>query len=360
MKTGVYSDRDIKKMIESGHLESTVEINQNEKGQIQPSSFDLTIGEHLFCMPYSTIPHTDMDTYLSSRNDYIVDLNKNTFLHPDTIYVAELNESLNLPERVAARANPKSSIGRIDTHVRLLTNQGKSFDEVREGYFGKLYLEICSNTFKLSVPPKTSFNQIRFFDSDVKPLNQEMLEYLVRGNDLLLDENGTSLNIENFLDNDSLFSTINLKGSIPGYVARKDAPKLDLSKRDLPLSQYFDKVGLVDEGVIINKDSFYLFGGSEVTKIPTDHCAEMRDIDTKSGEFRAHYAGFFDPNFTANPVLEVRNSGPPFLLRHGQRITSFIYFKLKSNPEEVYGEAKDSNYQGQTGVKPAKYFNEAA
>lgn len=356
MRIGVYSDRDIKDMIESGGIESLIEIDQ--ENQVQSSSLDLTIREHLYCMPYSTIPGKDMATHLKNNNDYMIDLNKHTFLHPNTIYIAELNESLDLPERVAARANPKSSIGRIDTHVRLLTNQGRSFNEVEEGYTGKLYLEICSNTFNLLVPPRTSFNQIRFFDSDVKPLNQGMLEYLSKSNELLFDEKGKPLNAEDFLDSGSLFITLNLRGDVPGYVARRfDAPKLDMSKRDLPLSKYFDKVGLIDEGVIINKDSFYLFGGAEVLKIPTDHCAEMIDIDTKSGEFRAHYAGFFDPNFTANPVLEVKNSGSPFLLRHGQRITSFIYFKLKSEPEVVYGEGGKSHYQGQTGVRPSNYFD---
>lgn len=353
MKLGVFSDQDIIDLINNSNIISNTKIDDS---QVQPSSLDLTIGKKIYHMPFSSIPDRDIGEYLKSKSNYEVDLTKNRFLHKGNIYVAELNESLNLPDNICARSNPKSSIGRIDVHVRLITENGNYFDEIPPGYKGKLYLEIYPNSFDLIVPANTSFNQIRLFDVGARELDLGTLNYLAKYETILTRDN-IKIDPEQYVENDSVYVTIDLSEEVPGYVSRQDAPPIDLSKRDLPLSKYFNKINLYENGIIIQKDSFYLFKTKEKIYTPVTHCAEMSDISTKSGEFRAHYAGFFDPGFGAETVLEVRNSGAPHYIKDGQRIAGIKFFELRSKPNKTYGSQIGSSYQNQTGVKPAKFFD---
>jgi len=355
MKIGVYSDKDIRKLVEDRFITSSGTIKEE---QIQPSSFDLTVSNTLYHLPFSSLPIGNIDDFLKTKSNYTINLEKNSFLHKGNVYVAELNERLNLPAGIIAKANPKSSIGRVDVHVRLITENGKYFDEVPQNYSGKLYLEIFPNSFDISFDKDISLNQLRFFDVGTQKLDGRLLKYLSNYHSLLLDNFGNPINPDNFIDDDSVYFTLDLTLENPGYVARHDAPPVNLSKRDLPLSKYFNKVNVINDGIIIQKDSFYLFRSLEKFNIPKDHCAEMVDVSTKSGEFRAHYAGFFDPGFNSNVVLEVRNSGAPLFLRNKQRIVGVNYFQLKSEPEKTYGQQINSSYQNQEGVKPAKFFDE--
>jgi len=103
-------------------------------------------------------------------------------------------------------------------------------------------------------------------------------------------------------------------------------------------------------------DSFYLLRSKERIHIPKDHCAEMIDVETTRGEFRAHYAGFFDPNYNDFSTMELRNMGKTaFLFRDGQQITSLDVYSLNAKPSMVYGEEKGSSYV--QGNIFAKYFD---
>lgn len=354
MVIGTYSDREIKGAIERGQIQTATQF---EDSQIQPSSIDLTLGNKIYCMPCSSLPGTNLQGFLESRKKYLASSEPKTFLHANQVYVVELNESLKLPPDISARSNPKSTSGRIDVHVRLLTEGGKHFDEVSPGYQGKLYLEIYSQTFDLIVQPGQSLNQLRVFDSSARALDEGRLEYLCRSGNLVYDKNGSQLETRDYLEKDSLFLTLDLDKEISGYVAKKDTPPLDLSLRNIPRFQFWEPVTPQNGEIIISKGSFYIFNSTEVTEIPNDHCAEMADVSTNTGEFRAHYAGFFDPGFKARSVLEVRNSGAPFRLVHGQRIANLRFFKLKSTPEKIYGINQNSNYQGQE-LKLAKFFDD--
>jgi dCTP deaminase len=86
-------------------------------------------------------------------------------------------------------------------------------------------------------------------------------------------------------------------------------------------------------------------------------------FDPLVGEFRVHYAGFFDPGFgyepgrtpSARAVLEVRSREVPFILEHGQTIGRLVFERLTDPPPEVYGQGIGSNYQRQ-GLKLSKHF----
>lgn len=351
MTPGTYSDTDIKKALALGIVGSNREISEE---QIQPSSLDLTMSNKLWCLPYSSIPRLNMELFLEENSQYAVELRDGTFLHKNVVYIVELNEYLNLPDGVEAKSNPKSSTGRIDIHVRLLTNNGLYFDQVPAGYKGKLYLEIYSQTFDIIASPGISLNQIRIFDLGTKTLDDGMLRYLSRSEKLVINEGEGKVDDE-VIEHDSVYLTLDLSGEESALIARHDAPPIDLRRRDLELKSFFEKPNFTKEGLIISPNSFYILSSKEIISIPIDHCGEMADISTKSGEFRAHYAGFFDPGFCAKAVLEVRNTGAPFLITNGQRIANIKFSKLKSPPIKTYGEGIGSNYQGQK-INPGKFF----
>lgn len=360
----VYPDYRIHDFIKSGIVFSDAEINSDEKsGQVQPSSLDLrcSFGEKIWHVPYSSNPSgKSLPDFLDSKATYSFPLNEKRFLHKKTIYLIELEEKLNLPEGIFARSNPKSTTGRCDLHVRLLTENGQNFDHIEEGYKGKLYLELISNSFDLFLSPGFSLNQIRFLRrNDSEKLEQRTLRHLARHTPLLLDKSGGPLSRENYVREGAAFLTLDLDPKDIGYKAREDAPSLDLSSENgsLHLSKYFERINQNEEGVVIIPDSFYLLKSRERAKIPEHHCAEMVDISTSLGEFRAHYAGFFDPGFYSVCVLEVRNTSTvPFLLKAGQPISSLIFYEMIDKPSILYGEGKNSNYQGQNIVRPAKFF----
>ena len=116
--------------------------------------------------------------------------------------------------------------------------------------------------------------------------------------------------------------------------------------------------------LILSPDAFYILASKEYVSVPSNYAAEMRAYDTKVGEFRAHYAGFFDPGFgltdlgasSTRAVLEVRSHDVPFLIEQGQTVCRLIYEPMANIPNFLYGEAgSSSNYQAQ-GLKLAKHF----
>lgn len=363
MVMGVYSDNQLKGLIEQKIIFAEEEIREE---QIQPSSLDLRLGNQIFCMPFSSVPvRGNFEDFLKDNSSYEFSLGDQNFLHRGNVYVVRLKEELSLPRHMAARANPKSSIGRTDIHVRLITDNGNSFDEIPAGYNGNLWLEICSRSFDIKAHPGDCLNQLRLYDKGLECVECKELESLHRDSGLLSRlKRGKEIRLSEeefreFIGSDRVYTTLELDPKNPGYIAKRNAPIVDLSLRNHPASVHFDKISLDTKGqVVVDKDSFYILSSKEVVKIPKDSCAEMSDVETASGEFRSHYAGFFDPNFSAQSTLELRNYGAPFLLVNGQKIASMRYFPMKTPPVRPYGDGKiGSHYQGQRGPKLAKYFD---
>ena len=363
MGIGVFSDRGIRSLINDEIILSEEQISEE---QIQPCSLDLRLGRKGYCMPYSSLPKgKNIEEFLRNNKLDEIDLEKNKLLHKGKIYVFPLKERLFLPDYLSAKANPKSSTGRIDVHVRLLTEGGTSFDNVSSGYRGSLWLEVYPLSFDLIAHENVSLNQLRIFDKFPRKLSAEQLECLHEEEGLLFNKRDGKKNwrkfkqeeIRSFLFNDTLWSSIDLERKITGYVAKSYAPPIDLRKRDLPASAYFDIIKRNKEGLIIPKDSFNILSSAELIKIPKGFCAEMVDIDTGSGEYRAHYAGFFDEGFHAQATLEFRNYGSTFLLKKGQKIAGLQFYPLRQPAEKTYGGLPGSNYQGQEGPTLSKFFD---
>ncbi len=356
MVKGVLPDKEIKELISKGIIEAKSPIL---KEQIQPSSLDLRLGEDVFCIPYSCIPYyaDDLEKFFRENSLYRVDLGKNRLLHKGKVYVTSIKESLYLPEHLAAKSNPKSSIGRTDIHVRLITEKGKCFDYIRAGYRGRLWLEIYSRSFDILIGEDISLNQIRIFDRESKRISGGKLKEIHEKEGILFDSGNSKIeSLDDILEDGSISLSVELNDELPGYVARHDAPPVDLLKRDHPIEDYFDVVKIKNNGIILREDSFYILNSKEVINTPNGYCAEMSDVETTSGEFRVHYAGFFDTGFCAQAVVEVRNLGHPFLLRKGQKIANINFYPLRSLPQTLYGKEIKSNYQGQRGPKLAKFF----
>ena len=366
MGLGVYSDHQLKRFIEEGIIFSQGEpIDTGKegeaKGQLDSSSLNLRLGEEMHAMRYSSIPEGSIADHIRNASQYSfsIDSKAGGFLHKGVIYLAELQENLNLQHYLEGKANPKSSIGRVDAHVRVLTEGGTKFDVINPGYKGKLFLEIYPQSFDLRVFPGQELAQLRIKDRQVGFLSDEQLRTLddITHPGLLTD--GGERAKGHYIENDSLALRLSLKGKNPIAISRQDAPPVDLSADGtLPFSEYFDRITPKNKSLefALQNGNFYLLHTEKPTKIPLDHCGELVDIKTESGEYRVHYAGFFQPGFWDTAVLEFRNSGPNFLVRDGQKIANLWVFPLSQLAKHAY----EGIYKGQSkfqGVKGAKFFD---
>jgi len=156
--------------------------------------------------------------------------------------------------------------------------------------------------------------------------------------------------------------SVNLHSVAPSeiiaYKAKKNAPIVDLSKVNhySPDDFWDPKYHVSDKGLILDPGDFYILASKEQIRVPPDYAAEMVPFDPSIGEFRIHYAGFFDPGFGCGvsdikgtrAVLEVRAHEVPFLIEHGQIVARLAYMRLLKPPDKVYGLGIGSSYQRQS------------
>ena len=285
-----------------------------------------------------------------------IDLTDGALLERGCVYVVELNERLTLPESVSGAANPKSSTGRLDVFVRMVADYGVAFDEAPAGYAGPLYAEISPRTFSIIARTGSSLNQLRLKRGDC-----------VVSDDALLTLHEETPLIDAPADIDGgIGLTVQLgdpKEGIVGWRARRHAALVDVDEvGKLAAEDYFEPIAAPKSGfIILDPDEFYILASREALTIPPDYAAEMTPINTGLGEFRVHYAGFFDPGFGwcagggSRAVLEVRSHDAPFVLEDGQIVARLAYERMAARPKRLYGEELSSNYQGQ-GLKLSKHF----
>jgi len=329
--------------------------------RLQPASLDLTLGARAWRVRASFLP-SKMRTVTARLEDGLmmqsIDLGGGAVLERGCVYLVELNERLRLPPGLAGSANPKSSTGRIDVFVRLVADHAAAFDEIPAGYEGKLYAEISPRTFSILVRKGSSLNQLRLKQGDCR-LDDQALKDLHARAPLVAG----AANIEGGL---GLSVALNGDDNIIGWRARRHSALIDVDKAGiLDADDYFEPIAPQRSGfIILDPDEFYILASKEALAVPPDYAAEMVPINPGLGEFRVHYAGFFDPGFGwsagagqngSRAVLEVRSHDAPFVLEHNQLVARLVYERMAARPARLYGEDLKSNYQGQ-GLKLSKHF----
>jgi dCTP deaminase len=305
--------------------------------QVQPASLDLRLGARCWRVRASFLPGVArrVPERLKDVAMHELDLTKGAVLEKGCVYIAEIQESLSLPGNVAARGNPKSSTGRVDVFVRLLSDYSKAFDDIEAGYEGPLYIEIAPQTFSVLVRSGTRLNQLRLKRGDPVKLAIKSV-----GVDLTPGE-----------------------GGVVGFRGRRHAGVIDLDHEDgHDPRDFWEPLETRHGELLLDPGEFYILASKDDVQIPVLEAAEMTPIDPSVGEFRVHYAGFFDPGFGTEEagavgskgVLEVRSHETPFLLEDGQIVARLVYEPLTARPARLYGEG-GSHYQRQ-GLKLSKHF----
>jgi dCTP deaminase len=362
--TGIFPSQRIRRLIEDSRITAQDGIDEE---QIQPSSIDLRLGSVAYRVQSSFLPgkHSTVEAKAKDLIMTDIDLSRPTVFEKGCVYIVPLMEQLNLPADISAKANPKSTTGRLDVFTRLLCDGGTEFERVPEGYRGGLYAEVVPRTFTIIVRQGIRLNQIRFvrgrppsFDRKLEELDQK--ETLVYADEDLPEDADI---------NKGLRISINLQGdkarNIIGYKAKKNAPAVNFEKYNYyDPEEFWDAIPAPrNKSTILNQDDFYILMSKERVRIPPTFAAEMVPYDPSVGEFRIHYAGFFDPGFGygssdikgTHAVLEVRTHEVPFLVEDDQTVGRLIYERLLEVPDKIYGMNIGSSYQSQ-GLALSKQF----
>lgn len=354
--TGVLPAQTLRDMIAQGQISAAPAILP---AQVQPASLDLRLGLVAYRVRASFLAGKGRPVAerLAEFEMHRMDLSQGAVLEKGCVYVIPLMERLTLPLGLSAVANAKSSTGRLDLLTRTITDGGVEFDRIPEGYDGPLYAEVCPRSFSVLVRAGQRLNQIRFrqgqavlTDSELAALNA--VDPLVNGTAVISEGLGFSVDLRPEA------------GDLVGYRAKPHAGVIDLDRiGHYPAADFWEEIHTREGRIILDPGAFYILVSREAVTIPPDYAAEMAPYLAMVGEFRVHYAGFFDPGFGhaaaggagSRGVLEVRCHEAPFVLEHGQVVGRLVYERMAERPDALYGEKIASNYQGQ-GLKLAKQF----
>ncbi|KRA00072.1 2-deoxycytidine 5-triphosphate deaminase [Mesorhizobium sp. Root157] len=361
-QTGILPDQDIAALFESGALKTPRALDSD---QIQPASLDLRLGDKAWRVRASFLPgpnHSVADK-LDRLKLHEIDLSAGAVLETGCVYIVPLLETLGLPPDISASANPKSSTGRLDIFTRVMTDHGAEFDKISAGYHGPLYLEVSPRTFPIVARTGSRLSQIRFRIGNAV-LSESQLHELHSNETLVATEPPN-------ISGGGIALSIDLAGDangLVGYRGKHHTGLVDVDKR--AAHHVFDFwEPLYNRGageLVLDPDEFYILVSQEAVHVPPLYAAEMTPFDPLVGEFRVHYAGFFDPGFGhsaaggkgSRAVLEVRSHEVPFILDHGQTVGRLVYEHMLKRPRALYGLDLGSNYQAQ-GLKLSKHFRSA-
>ncbi|WP_421460133.1 2'-deoxycytidine 5'-triphosphate deaminase [Aurantimonas sp. NFXS3] len=356
---GILPDLEIAGLFAAGAIAAPIE---RDGDQIQPASLDLRLGPKAYRVRASFLPGQGQSVVdkLDRFSLHEFSLADGAVLETGCVYVVPLLESFRLPADIRATANPKSSTGRLDIFTRVLADGAQEFDKLPAGYDGPLYLEISPRTFPILVRQGSRLSQIRFRSGE--PLLNEAELAALHGEQVLttaaeanISGGGIALSIDLVGNRDGLV----------GYRGKRHTGVVDVDRRGAyALTDFWEPVLRSKAGeLVLDPDEFYILVSKEAVHVPPAFAAEMTPFDPLVGEFRVHYAGFFDPGFGhsaaggsgSRAVLEVRSHDVPFILEDGQIVGRLVYEWMQALPEKLYGSDLKSNYQAQ-GLKLSKHF----
>jgi len=359
-RTGVLTSQHLRQLVSDRGLSLETPADTD---QIQPASIDLRLGDTAYRVRSSFLPGKDR-TVMDCLQEMVmhrIDLQDGAVLEKSCVYIVPLQESLDLPSTLSAAGNPKSSTGRIDVFTRLITDHGIEFEQVPAGYTGPLYAEIAPLTFSVLVRKGSRLSQLRVRAG--RPSIDDASHFNLHTSERLVDLDLTEKEVKNGVP-----VSVDLAGDgktgLIGYRAKRHSGVVDLDKPGAhPYADFWEPLYARSKQLILDPGEFYILVSKEAVHVPFDYAAEMIPYDTLVGEFRVHYAGFFDPGFGAaaaggggaRAVLEVRSFDVPFLLEDGQNVGRLVYETMLETPDIIYGQDVPSNYQAQ-GLKLSKHF----
>ena len=366
---GILPDRMIAALAQDGAIAAAKPFAED---QIQPASLDLRLGAVAYRVRASFLPGpgATVAKRIEELKLHEIVLSNGAVLETGCVYIVPLLESLALPDTIAAAANPKSSTGRLDVFTRVIADETRGFDRIEAGYRGPLYAEISPKTFPVLVREGSRLSQMRFRHGDAT-LDAAALralharERLVDAAEAVMGD-GVAVSVDlSGVDAIGTMGDRPKRGAVVGYRAKRHTGLIDVDRRDgYDVDEFWEPViARADRNLILDPDEFYILASKEAVQVPPDYAAEMVPFDPLVGEFRVHYAGFFDPGFGyagaggrgARAVLEVRSREVPFILEHGQIVGRLVFENMLARPERLYGLGIGSNYQAQ-GLKLSKHF----
>ena len=356
---GTLGYQDYKALIEKKIIYAKKNIPNNS---IQPASIDLRLGNIAYKISSSFLSiNKTVEEKLKKFKEKNIDISNGYLFKKNETYLVELQEILNLNKNISGKCNPKSSTGRLDIFCRVITDYNSEYEAIKKGYKGKIYLEITSKTFNIAFAAGDKLNQLRLRNVKVDYLNDHQLSNLNSKSSFLY--NNSNKPIKPLIDNGiKINANISGKEQIISFKAKKNSPEI-----------YFNKIGFYkassfwipiknskDNSMIVESNEFYILKSKEKIKIPANLAAEMIPYDTHIGDFRVHYAGFFDPGFGSgksgsHAVLEIKTYEVPFTIEDGQNVARLVFERLAQVPNKLYGNDIKSNYQNQ-GLALSKHF----
>jgi len=358
---GIMPSQWIEAAIANGMIQASPPVARE---QIQPNSLDLRLDTMAYRVQCSFLPGAEgLQKKLNRFKWYELPLSQEgTVLERNQVYLIPLAERLALPDHIAARANPKSTTGRLDLFTRLVSETGVAFDEIPAGYHGRLYLEVVPRSFAIRVRPGDCLAQVRFQHGNAQFTDAETAE-LMDKTEIVLSHARQPIRSKDLRISSGMFLTVRIGGESDvtiGFKARRNTRPIDLrAVGGSSIRQYWERIySRPSDPVVLEPDEFYIFASRELVRLPPEYCAEMVPFDAGSGEVRTHYAGFFDSGFgyghglpaaqTAGAVvLEIRNRDVPYLIEEGQPLFRLLMLRTADLPNLVYGAGASSHYQSQ-------------
>ena len=338
--------------------------------QIQMASIDLSLKGPVYGMRASGLPRRGETVRsridASAKTGYTFNLTgEDKLLSRRQTYIIPLNEGLKLPPGFAARFSPKSSTGRVDVLARILADGIPHFDSVpAEGYRGPLYLEVTPLSCDILLRSGQSLMQMRLRQGD-SLVSANDLVTLQAEKGIVWGKDGKPIAPEKLsLAEHGLYMHVDLDRDIVGFMARDPI----LAELSFAKSDFYDPYDFWEPitrpkggSIVLNPGRFYLLATKERVKVPSNICGDIAAYDASTGEFRTHYAGFFDPGFGGSKpeergtvgVMEVRGREIPFELQDNQPVCRMDFQWLDEVPNRLYGAG--NNY---TGEQPSlgKFF----
>ena len=370
---GVFTKSDLEALVSAGRIRKGRSFKQEHIG---PASIDMTIDlDHAYEVERIFRPRQQDGEKIadiigqmggvSLKNSRALNP-KGEVMYPGRCYVAKASIEANFSPGIYGYVNPKSTTGRNFLLTQLLADGMGWFDSIdkrSEGYKGELWVAFTPLVYPVLLSEEVCYNQLRIFDADTR-FSRLSLEQLLQTQDLLFRKSGVAYDqseLSLISDDGSVITTLfALGGEMVGYKAKKNAPPIDLTARNIDPSLYFEPVyakyatdGDKKSGYIeLEANTYYLLSTNEMLKVPEHLSAELRMLDPRLGLFFSHFAGFFDPGFFGTATLEVM---APFdqCLRHKDPVARFIFEELRGATTSY---AEKGSYQGQIETQLPKQF----